>query len=87
MRPIEWLLGLGQQTDSYAVLLDQDGLAGAAWKIAKARCESAEVATSVPTKLEVRAAARQIAEQLGISEVPPSQTLRAMCEQQGLPVL
>jgi len=87
MRPIEWLLGLGQRPDSYAALLDREGLAAAAWKIAKARCEASERSTTVPTRLEVRGAARHIAEHLGLTEVPSSAMLRTECERQGLPVL
>ena len=87
MRPFEWLLELAQRQDAYERLLCERGLAGAAWKIASARCQAAETAMPVPTRTEVRTAAHELALKLGLDEVPTSTMLRRECEQQGLLVL
>lgn len=88
MRPIEWLLKLVSEDGGYARLLeDSGGLAPAAWKLAEARCRSRETSTHVPTKLEVRAAARDLSSKLGLGDVPKSVILKHDCEARGLPVI
>ncbi len=88
MRPIEWLLNLSQQRGGYARLLsDSGGLAAAAWRLAEARCQTRETATAIPTKLEVRAAARTLSAKLSLGHVPSSLILATDCERQGLLVL
>lgn len=88
MRPVEWLLEMTTSEAGYARLLDHaGGLAAASWRLAKAKCEVQEHATSVPTRMDVRAAARELARQLGLGDIPPSGVLRERCEALGLPVL
>lgn len=87
MRAIEWLLEI-TQSRSYAQLVeDSGGLSSAAWQLAHAQCMTRGLATPVPTRLEVRSAARRLAEHLGIDRVPSSTELRADCEARGLLVL
>ena len=88
MRPIEWLLNLISENDGYARLLEESGgLAPAAWKLAEARCRSRETSTHIPSKIEVRAAARDLAMKLGLDDVPKSTFLQTECEARGLPVI
>lgn len=88
MIPIEWLQGLDQQRDGYSRLLDDaGGLAAAAYRLARARCQTWETATMVPTRLEVRAAARRISTRVGLGPVPTGHLLAHECEAQGLLVL
>ena len=88
MIPIEWLNELIQERDGYRKLLrESGGLPEAAYKLATARCLSREVATHVPTKVEVRAAAREIARRVPGTVVPESVTLANDCEALGLSVL
>jgi hypothetical protein len=87
-RSLEWLFGLDHRRDGYAKLLcDAGGLAPAAWRLARARCRVFETATDVPTRREVRAAARQIARRVGLDAVPAAAFLANECEAQGLLVL
>ncbi|MCS6799676.1 MAG: hypothetical protein NZ898_14380 [Myxococcota bacterium] len=88
MRPIEWLEALGEP-GAYDRLLHESGtLALAAWRLASARCATREVATSWPTRLELRAAAREIARRVhGSLAVPASRVLAEQCESAGLPVI
>ncbi|MEM1416342.1 MAG: hypothetical protein AAGH15_15645 [Myxococcota bacterium] len=86
MRPIEWLLALRAERDGLRRLVDAEGLVVAAWRIAQARCRVGAHATEVPTRFDVRSAARELVERLGGS-VPSSAVLRADCERLGLPVL
>ncbi|HJK94187.1 MAG TPA: hypothetical protein RMH85_00245 [Polyangiaceae bacterium LLY-WYZ-15_(1-7)] len=88
MRPIEWLLKKTQHPGGYAAILEESGgLAVAAWRLAEARCRVREHATSVPTRIEVRAAARELASHLDLGAVPPSEALRKDLEALGFPVL
>lgn len=88
MRPIEWLLNLVSENDGYARLIeDSGGLAPAAWKLAEARCRSRETSTHIPSRIEVRAAARDLAMKLGLGDVPKSMILKHDCESRGLPVI
>lgn len=87
MRAIEWLLEI-TQSRGYAQLVEEaGGLPSAAWQLARAECMTRGLATPVPTRVEVRSAARRLAEHLGIDRVPTSAELRADCEARGLPVL
>lgn len=88
MIPIEWLNELIQERDGYRRLLAEAGsLTEAAYRLARARCLSGERSTHVPTRLEVRAAAREIAGRVPGLAVPESQTLARDCEALGLSVL
>lgn len=87
MRAIEWLLEV-TQTRGYAQLVEESGgLSRAAWQLARAECMTRGLATPVPTRIEVRSAARRLAEHLGIERVPTSTELRDDCEALGMPVL
>lgn len=59
-RPGEWLRRLEETPGSLGALVAELGLARSAWTIALARCLSGEIATNVPTRAEVRAAARRL---------------------------
>ena len=88
MIPIEWLHELITERDGYRRLLrESDGLTQAAYRLALAKCMSSETATHVPTRAEVRAAARTIAARVAGVVVPEPQTLERDCEALGLPVL
>jgi len=87
--PIEWLLSLSQSPNGYqALVADAGSLAVAAYRVARARCLTLQVATPVPTRSDVRAAAREIATRIGWSApLPASSALAFDCEAAGLPVL
>jgi hypothetical protein len=88
VRSLEWLEGLDQRRDGYAHLLDESGgLARAAWRLARARCRVWSTPTEVPTRGELRAAARRIARRVGIDTVPAAAYLANECEADGLLVL
>ncbi len=90
MSPIEWLRRLEEDSErGYRMLLADAGcLAVAAHRVAKARCQTWMVATSVPTVREVRAAAREIATRAGLGDsIPATSTLALDCESLGLPVM
>ncbi len=88
MIPIEWLNELIQARDGYQRLLRESGsLPEAAYKLARAKCLSRERSTAVPTRFEVRAAAREIARRVPGLLVPESDVLAHDCEALGLSVL
>ncbi len=88
MYPIEWLRGLDETRDGYTRLLSESGsLARAAWKLAQARCQVQRTSTQVPTRMELRAAARKISRKAGIEPVPASGFLANECEAEGLLVI
>ncbi len=88
MIPIEWLNELIQERNGYRRLLEQSGsLTVAAHRLALARCMSRERSTHVPTRVEVRAAAWEIARRVPGVRVPDSETVARDCEALGLPVL
>ena len=86
-QPLEWLLTLSGAT-GFEQLLDEAGsLAIAAWHLARARCLTREHATSVPSAMEVRGAAREIAGKIGRSDAPSTTALVRECEAAGLLVV
>ncbi len=88
MRIIEWLLETTSSPTGYDRLYREAGALGpAAWRLAQAQCMTREHATHVPTRLEVRAAARQLASRLGLDRIPSSEELAQRCEALGMPVL
>ncbi|HEY8552902.1 MAG TPA: hypothetical protein VIL43_00005 [Burkholderiales bacterium] len=88
MIPIEWLNELIQDRDGYRRLLHESGgLTQAAYRLARAKCMSWEHSTAVPTRAEVRAAAREIARRVPGVIVPETATLLRDCEALGLSVL
>ncbi len=88
MIPIEWLNELIQERDGYRRLLNNEGsLPAAAHRLARARCETFEHSTTVPTRGEVRAAAREIAARVPGTIVPELMTLVQGCEELGLGVM
>ena len=85
MSPAEWLLSLAQHGNGHLQLLDAAGsLAVAAWQIAQAKCRSAELASDVPSALELRGAAIEIARRCGLENVPSACALRRDCALAGL---
>lgn len=89
MRPIEWLNSLIERPDGYRRLLEEaGGLPVAAWRLAKARCEVFEVSTAIPSRSELRSAAHELSQQLGLSAPLPSRAVLASeCESLGLLVI
>ncbi|MGF1465301.1 MAG: hypothetical protein ACFCGT_04135 [Sandaracinaceae bacterium] len=88
MPPIEWLIEITQHRDGFRRLLDESGgLAEAAYRLARAKCITQERSTEVPTRGEVRAAARLIADKTGRDDVPRASVLFADLRAQGLLVL
>ena len=88
MIPIEWLNELIQTRDGYRRLLEESGsLPEAAYRLARAKCQTLEVSTHVPTRIEVRAAAREIARRVPGTSVPETTTLVKDCEALGLSIL
>lgn len=89
MRPIEWLNGLIERPDGYRRLFDEaGGLAVAAWRLAQARCEVFEVSSAIPSSSELRAAARELSQHLGlVAPLPSGAALANECESLGLLVI
>ena len=86
--PIEWLNELIQTRDGYRRLLENEGsLVAAAHRLARAKCESHRLSTSVPSRIEVRAAAREIARRVPGTTVPGTASLVRDCERMGLSVI
>lgn len=89
MAPIQWLMELESQRNAYRTLLNETGsLAIAAHRLARAWCQVRPVSTGVPTRVEVEAAAKRIADRAGWrGHVPNAAMLAIDCEAQGLLVL
>ena len=87
MIPIEWLNELIETRDGFRNLLNQEGLTRAAYRLAFAKCMSGERSTHVPTRGEVRAAAREIAARVPGTSVPDTSTLVRDLETLGIAVL
>ncbi len=87
MIPIEWLNELIETRDGFRNLLNQEGLTRAAYRLALAKCMSGERSTHVPTRGEVRAAAREIAARVPGPSVPDTSTLVWDLEALGIAVL
>ncbi len=89
MRPIEWLDELAERPEGYRSLVNEAGdLAVAAWRLARARCQVFATSSEVPTGMEVKAAARELSERLGLSvRLPSSRVLALECEAHGLLVI
>lgn len=87
MIPIEWLNELIETRDGFRNLLNQEGLTRAAYRLALAKCMSGERSTHVPTRGEVRAAAREIAARVPGTSVPDTSTLVRDLETLGIAVL
>jgi hypothetical protein len=87
MIPIEWLNELTERNGYRDLVAESGSLAIAAWKVAAARCRTFEVSTHVPTSVELRAAASEIARRVGLDAVPSGRSLATDCEARGLLVL
>ena len=87
MIPIEWLNELIETRNGFHNLLNQEGLTRAAYRLALAKCMSGERSTHVPTRGEVRAAAREIAARVPGTSVPDTSTLVRDLETLGIAVL
>lgn len=88
MIPIEWLNELIQERDGYRRLLDEAGsLSAAAHRLARAKCLAWQQSTGVPSRAELRAAAREIASRVPGTPVPEMAILIRDCEDLGLSVI
>jgi hypothetical protein len=89
MSPVAWLESLHERPDGYRSLLEDNGsLALAAWQLARARCRAREISTEVPTRAEVRAAARELVLRTGDGRsIPSSALLASECEARGFLVI
>lgn len=88
MIPIEWLNELIQTRDGYRRLLHEEGsLPAAAHRLALAKCMSWSQSTHVPTRGEVKAAAREIANRVPGTTVPETASIVRECEALGLDVI
>lgn len=85
--PLEWLLTLSGSASFERLVSEAGSLAVAAWHLARARCLTREHATSVPSAIELRGAAREIALKTGRHAVMSAAALAHECETAGLPVL
>jgi hypothetical protein len=87
--PNEWLLFLAAHRDAHQALLRETGsLILAAWRLAWARCRTSGVATTVPSMIEVRGAAREISRRLGLREsIPSAAQIARECADAGLLVI
>ena len=89
MIPSIWLQALIEDTTGYQRLLRESGnLPIAAYRLAKAKCMTREHHTPVPTRVEVRAAAREIAERLDSkARIPSCADLASELEADGFAVM
>jgi hypothetical protein len=88
MSPTEWLLSLAQRRDGHRHLLDRAGsLAVAAHALAQARCRASELASEIPTTIELRGAAREIARRCQLGAIPSGPALADDCAAAGLLVI
>lgn len=87
--PNEWLLFWAAHRDAHEALLRETGsIVLAAWRLAWARCRTSDLASTVPSAIEVRGAAREISRRLGLAEsVPTSAQIVRECAAAGLLVL
>jgi hypothetical protein len=88
-RPSEWLRRLEEDPSLYERLLSEaGGVAPAAYRLARARCQAQAISCNVPTLREVKAAALAIVRHCGSSvRLPVPSVLLLDCEQAGLPVI
>ncbi len=87
-RPGEWLLRLAEDPALYRRLLDEEGIAAAAYYVARARCAAAETATTVPTSGELSVAAQEVVRRARVKmAVPCPAALVAECEALGMLVI
>jgi hypothetical protein len=88
-RPSEWLRRLSEEPDGYRCLVaEAGGFAGAAYRLARARCHVQGGIGQAPTLRELQAAALTLGQQLGVLDTLPITSLLASdCEQQGMPVI
>jgi len=88
VRPLEWLLSLDAEREAHRRLVDALGLPAAAFQYAQAKCQTREVPTEVPTRIDVLGAARELLRRAGIErDVPSSTSLARDCEAMGLLVI
>ena len=89
MIPSIWLQTLIEDTRAYQKLLDESGtLYVAAYRLAKAKCMTSEHSTAVPTRIEVRVAAREIVARVGRNlRIPSSADLASELEADGFAVM
>lgn len=87
-RPGEWLRCFAEDAGAYRALLEESGsLAVAAHRLARARCRAQALPSHVPTLVELRAAADDVAKCSGIEAQVHLGVLVADCVLAGLPVI
>lgn len=88
-RPSEWLRNLRERAAGYAELVRDAGEpVRAAWRIARARCRTAENAATVPTLREVHAAVLELRKATDDVTPPPSRmAIIETCEHVGLALI
>lgn len=87
-RPGEWLRRFAEDASVYRLLLDDSGcLAVAAYRLARARIRVQPVSAHVPTLAELKSAADEISERLGMDGSHHLGVLVADCVLAGLPLI
>jgi len=88
-RPTELLRKLEEHRVTYSQLVvESGGLAVAAYRVARARCRTGSLTSTVPTLRELAAAATEILNHVTLTGfVPDASMLASECEQHGLVVI
>lgn len=88
-RPSEWLRNLRERAAGYADLLREAGEpVRAAYRIARARCRTAETPATIPTLREVHAAVLELRRETAETTPAPSRALiLETCEHVGLTLI
>ena len=88
-RPAEWLRRFDEDAGRYHALeRESEGLAIAAYRLARASCRVQPLPSGVPTHTELWAAARRITLRVTVPYAVACKTrLAAECEARGLPVI
>lgn len=86
---LEWLLSLQARREGHRQLLDECGsLPLAAFRLAQAKCRTQESPTAVPSRTDLRGAAREILLRTGVDrDIPSTAVLASECEAMGLLVI
>jgi len=86
-RPGEWLRRFAEDASAYRLLLAESGLAIAAYRLARARCRVQPMSANVPTLSELKSAADELAQRVGLDNAHHLGVLVADCALAGLPLI
>ncbi len=87
-RPGEWLRHFAEDASAHrALLAESNGLAIAAYRLARARCRAHAISADVPTLSELKTAADEIALRAGLDRGHHLGVLVADCALAGLPII